>query len=243
MQEKAKKLDEQSSEPEVNQNQTPATENPAPANEPESNKEPPLSISKPDLNAKLEKFKSKLKPTIAGVQTLQNALPHHKISDADDFVRLHPDEVEYWSSEYCFVNVPIEGQKRDLLHLIAEDVAMLYLPSKRIQRFRLALATKPFDKFFLCHVPSRNLDNKFNATSLLGCQRAKTSWVTLTSRKEEGVDEYKIDLARDQDAFPNPKWPSQSLPELVDITFVGRMIEDDQHPALLRLIGAKQKLG
>ena len=72
-------------------------------------------------------------------------------------MRLHPDEETYWSHELCFVNVPIKGQKRDTLHLIDEDLAMRYLPSGKIQRFRLALATKPFDVFFLCHVPSRNL--------------------------------------------------------------------------------------
>jgi hypothetical protein len=138
--------------------------------------------------------------------------------------------------------VPIQGQKRDLLHLIGEEVAMLYLPSKRIIRHRLALATKPHDRFFLCHVPSQNLDNRYNATSLAGCEQAKTSWVQLTSRREEGVDEYKITYARDQDSFPQPKWPSQTLAEHIDITFSGRMIEDDNHPALLRLIGAKQSV-
>ena len=67
------------------------------------------------------------------------------ISQAKDFVRLHPDEENYWSPELCFVNVPIKGQKHDTLHLIDEDLAMQYLPSGRIQRFRLALATKPYD--------------------------------------------------------------------------------------------------
>ena len=63
-----------------------------------------------------------------------------------------------------------------------------------------------------------------------------------TSRREENVDGYKIDFARDQDAFPDPKWPTQSLDELIVMTFAGRMIEPRDHPALLRLIGAKQNL-
>ena len=54
------------------------------------------------------------------------------IAQAKDFVRLHPDEENYWSSELCFVNVPIKGQKRDTLHLIDEDLAMQYLPSGKI---------------------------------------------------------------------------------------------------------------
>jgi hypothetical protein len=57
---------------------------------------------------------------------------------------LHPDEEKYWSSELCFVNVPIIGQKRDTLHLIDEELAMEYLSTKQIKRCRLALGTMPF---------------------------------------------------------------------------------------------------
>ena len=64
----------------------------------------------------------------------------------------------------------------------------------------------------------------------------------LTSRKAEGVEGYKIDFARDADAFPEPKWPTQSLDELIDVTFAGRMIEQRGSPGLLRLIGAKQSV-
>jgi hypothetical protein len=42
----------------------------------------------------------------------------------------------------------VKGQKRDTLHLIEEDLALRYLPSGKILRFRLALASKPFDVFF-----------------------------------------------------------------------------------------------
>jgi hypothetical protein len=207
----------------------------------ETVEEESTSIPKPttfDLN----KFKSKRAAAAANVETLQTGLPHHNMATAKDFVRLHPDEDSYWSYELCFVNVPIKGQKRDTLHLIDEDIAMHYLPSGRIMRFRLALATKPFDIFFLCHVPTRNEDNSWNATNVKGCEMAKTSWVQATSRKEEGVENYKIDHARDQDAFPNPKWPTQSLSELIGVTFAGRLIDTEDHSALLRLIGAKQRI-
>ena len=112
-------------------------------------------ITKPDAAFSLDKFKSKHAAAVANVETLQTGLPHHNIAQAKDFVRLHPNEETYWSSELCFVNVPIKGQKRDTLHLIDEDLAMRYLPSGRILRFRLALATKPYDVFFLCHVPTQ----------------------------------------------------------------------------------------
>ena len=201
--------------------------------------EPAMSITKP-TTFDLDKFKSKRAAAVAGVETLQTALPHHNIAQAKDFVRLHPSEATHWSPELCFVNVPIKGQKRDTLHLIHEELAMRYLPSARILRFRLVLATKPFDVFFLGHVPTRNEDNSWNGSNLQACEQAKTHWTQASSRKEEGVESYKVDVAQDPDAFPEPKWPTQSVGDLIGKTFAGRIIETEDHPGLLRLIGAKQ---
>jgi hypothetical protein len=200
-----------------------------------------VSIPKPPA-FDADKFKSKRAAALANVETLLTALPHHSISQAKDFVRLHPNKENYWSDELCFVNVPIKGQKRDTLHLIVEDLAMRFLPPARILRFRLALATKPDDIFFLCHIPTRNLDNLWNSSNLQACEQARTLWVQATSRREEGVDSYKIDRARDAEGFPAPKWPTQSLYEIIGRTFEGRTIETEDHPGLLRLIGAKQSV-
>jgi hypothetical protein len=203
--------------------------------------ETPLSIAKPsafDLN----KFKSKRAPNLAGVETLLTKLPHHNMSSAKDFVRLHPDEENYWSPPLCFVNVPTKGQ-RETLHLIDEDLALRHLPSGRIQRFRLALAALPDDRgFFLCHVPSENLDNTWNDTNLQGCVQGKTLWTALTSRKDEGIEAYKIERARNPEAFPEPSWPQQTLANLIYQTFDGRMIDREDHPGLLRLLGDTQSL-
>jgi hypothetical protein len=202
---------------------------------------PTQPIAKPSA-FNLDKFKSKSAAAGAGVETLQAALPHHPLSQAKDFVRLHPDEENYWSPELCFVNVPIKGQKHDTLHLIDEDLAMAYLPSARVLRFRLALATKPHDVFFLCHVPTQNLDNSWNRSNLDACEQAKTLWTQATSRKDDGVEGYKVNISRDHDAFPAANWPTQTLGELIGVTFAGRTIEQEDHPGLLRLIGAKQQL-
>jgi hypothetical protein len=190
----------------------------------------------------LNKFRSKRADAVANVDTLQTGLPVSSMSEAKDFVRLHPDEENYWSSELCFVMVPIKGAQRESLHLIEEDLAMRFLPSGKLQRFRLALATKPNDVFFLCRIPSRNVDNSWNRSNIAGCEQAKTLWTQATSRGEEGIEGYLVRVARDPDAFAEPKWPGQSLCDLIDRAFAGRLISADDHPALLRLIGAKQSV-
>ena len=135
-------------------------------------------------------------------------MPHMKIGEVKDFFRTHPDEENYWSGELCFVMVPIKGQKRDTLHLIDESLAVEYLPKGKIQRFRLVLATKPFDVMFLLHCPTVNLDNDWNATAEAACEQAKTIWTQVATRKDEGVESYDIGQARNQSAFPDPKWPN-----------------------------------
>jgi hypothetical protein len=209
----------------------------ATTSEPQDELPAPMSIAKPPT-FNVDKFKTTRAATIAGVETLQTALPVHKISAAKDFVRLHPDEDNYWSQELCFCSVPIKGQKTETLNLIEETLAMTHLPSALILRFRLALASKPWDTFFLCQVPTTNLDNTWNVSNVMACANAKARWVLATSRKGEGVDGYKIDFAKDEGAFAEPSWPARSLSELIAVTFAGRMIDRDDHPNLLRLIGA-----
>jgi hypothetical protein len=212
-------------------------EQPTPAS-PGAPPEAEQTIPKPAGKFSLDKFKSTRAATVAGVVTLQTALPVHSLSQAKDFLRLHPTE---WSDELCFVSVPIKGAPRDTIHLIDEELATRYLPSKKIIRHRLALASKPMDHFFLCIVPSINLDNPWVVSNLAACEQAKTLWTQATSRRDEGVEGYSVTLATDPDAFPEPAWPKQSLDELIMISFTGRMIATDDHPGLLRLLGAKPK--
>jgi hypothetical protein len=198
-----------------------------------------IHITKPQDGAGLARFKSKTAPMIANVATKVGLLPLSSISDAGDFVRTHPDEAAYWSSELCFVKVPTKGSKNDVLHLIDEELAMRHLEAKQILRFRLALASKPGDKFFLCQVPTQNLENTWNSSALEAIEDAKRLWVKAVSRRPEGVDAYKITYAKDVDAFSEPKWPNETLEELIMATFKGHMIDNNEHPGLLRLIGAK----
>jgi hypothetical protein len=198
-----------------------------------------MPVAKPG-EFSLDKFKFERALSPESVDTLQTALPHHNIAGAKDFVRLHPDEKQYWSDELCFVNVPIKGSKRETLHLVAEGLAKAYLPRAKVQRLRLALASKPDGALFLCHIPIRD-GNSWNESNLDACEQAKTLWTQATSQKDEGIEAYKITKARNKEAFLAPKWPKQTVNELIFVTFSGRMIDSPDHPALLRLIGEKQK--
>ena len=96
---------------------------------------------------------------------------------------------------------------------------------------RLLPMSHPFDK-------SRQ---RMELRALEACEKAKDVWVQVVSQKSEGFERYKTDAAKDPDAFPEPKWPSQSIEELIHVTFTGCMIDHEEHPALFRLMGASSR--
>ncbi len=201
-------------------------------------------ISKPATAAeRLAKFKTKNPTqTIDGPGPLITALPVMGIGQAGDFVRLHNSETDYWSDELAFVTIPIDGDKKGKLHLIDDSIAIAYLPAKKIRRCRLALATKPMKgSFFLCQIPTRNLDSSWNSSNLQACEMARTFWVEAVSMKPT-QEAYKITPAKNQNAFRPPEWPTRSLDEIIEATFRGAMIDAENHPGLLRLIGDVQDL-
>jgi hypothetical protein len=144
------------------------------------------------------------------------------------------------------VRVPIIGMKDKMLHLIDDELARNNLPSGKIKNFRLALATKPNNVFFLAEIPTRNTDNSFVMSHLRGVEQAKTRWAQLTSQKAEGRETYKVEFPRNEKAFPEPDWPNpkkQSLESLIEAAFTGRIINEEDDAAFLRLIGDVQSLG
>jgi hypothetical protein len=186
----------------------------------------------------LDQFKSQV-PSLAGVETLQAALPIMRLSDANDFVRLHEDETsEYWTPELAFVMVPVPKAPA-ILHLIDTNLAARFLQPKNVLCYRLALASKPFGAFFLCPIPTANTDNIWNATMLQAAQQAKTLWTKALSRKAEGAEGYKIERSEDPDAFDPPVWPTQTMNELLEVTFTDRMIQDEDCAPLRRLRGLR----
>jgi hypothetical protein len=204
----------------------------------------PLNVAKPPTAAeRLAKFKTKNPTeTVDGVGTLIMALPVLGIGQAGDYVRLHQSETEYWSDEWSAVMVPVDGEKHGKLHLIEDSLARAHLPAKKIKRFRLALATRPAKgSFFLCQIPTRNLDSSWNSSNVQACEVARTMWVEAISMKP-AQECYKISPAKNQAAFRPPVWPTRSLDEIIEATFRGAMIETEEHPGLLRLLGDIQDL-
>jgi hypothetical protein len=221
---------------------TPAT-NPPATPEIVTPPDPPVSIEKPK-GGLLSRFKTG-RQNEGQVEKLLTALPHYKPSDARDFIRLHPHD-DYWSDELFFATVPVQGMKDGVLHLITSELAS-ELPPGRVERFRLALATKPYNHFFLAHIPSTNLDNIWNETCVRACTEARAKWRMVVSRKIEGKEGYDSEPTRNEKQglpppFPEPAWLKESLERIIEVSFEGKMILVLTDPAWNRLVGATQQI-
>ena len=71
------------------------------------------------------------------------------------------------------------------MHCIDEDIAVANVSSGKILRFRLVLATKPLDVFFLCQLPTQNLDNSWNESVLKAAEQAKRQWIEVTRARRK----------------------------------------------------------
>jgi len=181
----------------------------------------------------------------ASVQRMPMALPVKKLSDVGDFVRLHADNRPqeaggYWSGPLAFVDVPVKGQTKKVRHLIRPDLAAKHLPAKLVKYCRLALGCDPEGKPFLCEVPCENLDNTWNRSNLEACEIAKSQWIRADSQNKDGLEGYQHSYPHSTRRFKEPEWTTQSLTDTIGTAFKDRVIMREDHPALLRLIGAEQ---
>src|SRR5215813_677028 len=107
-----------------------------------------------------------------------------------------------------------------------EDIAIKKSEEFSLERFRSKRDPSIGGvETLLTALPTQNLDNAWNFTNVTACETAIHSWVKATSRRAENVDGYLINHAQSPKAFPEPKWPKQSLNELIKVTFAGRMID------------------
>jgi hypothetical protein len=202
-----------------------------------------VTVAKPGA-FRLADFKSTRNDEKAEVSKEPVPLSVIRIAHVKDYVRLHEDTAAYWSGELDFVTVPIKGEKQGALHLISPGLAHL-LPPNLVQHFGLALATKPYDEFFLCHVPTRGLENStWLQSDALACEEAMGRWVMVNSLRTDGHERYGVTFAKDNDFVPVPNWPTESLEYLIGVTFgagdhKSRCIIDEEHPGLVRLLGGK----
>ena len=173
------------------------------------------TITKPGAFT-LDRFKTKRAAAMANVETLLTALPHHSIAQAKDFVRLHPDEDAYWSPELCFVDRADQGAEARHLAPDRRGTRRALPAERQDSALPSGAGDKPYDVFFLVPRPDTQRGQHLEREQHRGLRAGKDAMDAGDEPSRGGRRGYKIDVARDPDAFPQPKWPTQSLDELIE---------------------------
>jgi hypothetical protein len=214
--------------------------------EPQSWPPNPKGDEEPSIPKRKSSRLEKCKPSTPAerAEKLLEPLSVMKLSDAGDFVRVHPAKI---SHELFYVMVPQPGRKDGVMHLISEELAIKLSRGRKnligkIKRFKLALAAKPYDVFFLAIVPTVNLDNEWNKSMLEAIELAKQGWREVISRYGENGEGYRPEPPLGKDPYDEPRWPDADILDLIEAAFPDRIIDSEGHPAWKRIAGIPQKI-
>ncbi len=146
-----------------------------------------------------------------------------------EFIRVHPGE------DYQIVVGALKekigmGEK---LWLVGSDVRVEF--SDEVVPINLRLAITRSNRPFLwpLNVSSNGNSNPWNLSALHAAETAKTAWVRLTSKRDEG----RYDIYAAKGNLPDPIWPDSDFGTILELAFAGRVITDLNHPYLRQLRG------
>ena len=146
--------------------------------------------------------------------------------DSQWFCRVHPD-----------------FEFRSMLLLFRED-SNLYVVEKELwsdltselNPFLVVLAVNRQGKEFLwpLRLPADDgRPNPWHVSALAAAELGKSRWVRMSADRNE----YKVEIARSNEALPDPCWTGRSMKELIKLGFRGRYVDTLEHPVVRKLRG------
>lgn len=150
------------------------------------------------------------------------------------FVRISPSPKHYF--ETFIMDVEVSGEMKGVPHIVHPKMVE-YIPDESlIVKKGLYLGVDRQGNPFIW--PMR-LDwndwggNQWNESALAAIETAKTKWV----RVAPNMAIRSNDIFVAQGNLPEPELPEQTMEELLEIAFKGRIIDSPDHPALKQLQG------
>jgi hypothetical protein len=143
------------------------------------------------------------------------------------FFQAHPDP------QYRLSNLPVlEDQERRLFYL-----QIGYQPPEDIRRFihymHIVTCITPRGSVFLW--PIKSSTNDWQSSALRAAREAQDNWIRIHPKMDVGA--YGIEAAPQELSSVAPAWPDTSFEEMINRTFEGRIIDDDNHPVIRELRG------
>lgn len=147
------------------------------------------------------------------------------------FFRVHPGEE--FASTFSLLDARKMGAG-DGMYAVTKEVAALITDQLRLVQLRLAVTN--FGVPYLLPMPLPGPDgrsNPWHVSLARAVKLAESKWIRVTSNMVRGA----YDVFEAQGDLGEPKWPAESFEELLKIAFQGRIIDADDHPFVMQLLG------
>ena len=179
----------------------------------------------------LDRVKAKAsQQSVIGVTTEYTVIPIRN-PKPDEFFRVTP-------GEGYSMNVNILQMKTDNeWYLVDKDTLPQIQLESQLKVMQLYVCVTQNSTPFLCLIPLPDSDGRLNSWHESGhksMEEAKSFWVRRQADKSNGG--YLITKASNAQ-LPDPKWPTESLEDLIEKAFDRYYIDTIDHPVLRRLRG------
>jgi hypothetical protein len=162
-----------------------------------------------------------------GVKRLLTHVPVRR-PDRQWFVRVHPD------ADYRLDAGLLEFRDEGEIYFV--DPALHLELSGELTYKTLFMAINRQGLPFLWHVRLPDEDGRiddWNRVAREAAEMAIDRWIKLASNRALGS--YELSEAVGQ--LPEPDWPEETMEQLLEVAFRGKIIRDPDHPAILQLQG------
>jgi hypothetical protein len=164
-----------------------------------------------------------------GAKPLLLRVPVEK-PNPQDFVRVRPEP------QHRAITYILEVKEKRETYVVVPAVARMVL--KEVKKVELRICVNLNGAVRLWPVPMPKPDEKSNAyneSHRAAAEEAEKDWVRVWS--DGKAAQYVAEAPIDEQ--PPPRWPDQTLDDLIDIAFKGRIIDSIDHPVLKALRGQR----
>ena len=204
--------------------ETAATNGQAPAHPPGEVAYNPLKLS--SLRSRSDVLK--------GVWTDPSRVPILSVPEVNTFVRTRAGDDYTEVVDLLVAKNASNSSDRNPLYVVTDAVR------PQLERFlkpcRIAVGITYHDKVqFLWARPINTGSNSWTDSVMRAMDAAQTDWISMESDRPH--DEYKIHHGPHSKEWGDPKWPDQTLEDVVGLAFRDRIVDSLDHAVAKRLLG------